>query len=358
MPSSDSLPDFTGQLVDGGRLQLLKVLGSGSYGVVYKALDTSSPSDSPSYYAVKCLGSGTATTTRDRAPQRLLGAPVHHHLPPPVLHRDWLFIVLELSDCDLWTAIDNGVFYHDNALLKQTFLKLLDAVRFCHQRGVHHRDLKPENILCNADGSNIRIADFGLAIDDELPCATAAGTLSYMTPESLTLRRGKSYEPEQSDVWACCIILLNMMMGRFPWRKAVETDDGWHEFLTNAKYLRREFPISDQLDELLERCFRPVSATRPSLLQLRFEIANTKNLIKVVQPDPIDTQLLAVPLPNGPSAPPTPGASFSFNVSDYPSPATSNATSVFVDINSVRLSVLPQLATIRNQRLRRSAPAT
>jgi hypothetical protein len=129
-----------------------------------------------------------------------------------------------------------------------------------------------------------------------------------------------------------------MMTGRFPWHKAVETDDGWHEFLTDEKYLRREFPISDQLDELLERCFRPVSATRPSLLQLRFEIANMKNLIKVVQPDPIDTQLLAVPLPNEPSAPPTPGASFSFNVSDYPSPATSNATSVSVDINPVRLS--------------------
>ncbi|KAJ7810117.1 kinase-like domain-containing protein [Mycena leptocephala] len=296
MPSSASLPDFTGHLVDGGRLQLFKVLGSGSYGVVYKALDTSSPSDSPSYYAVKCLGSGTCHDEREIELHNVCS----EHPSITTFHRqfyteDWLFIVLELSDCDLWTAIDNG-------------------------RGVHHRDLKPENILCNADGSNIRIADFGLAIDNELPCATAAGTLSYMTPESLTLRRGKSYEPEQSDVWACCIILLNMMTGRFPWRKAVETDDGWHEFLTNEKYLRREFPISDQLDELLERCFRPVSATRPSLLQLRFEIANMKNLIKVVQLDPIDTQLLAVPLPNGPSAPPTPGASFSFNVSDYPSP--------------------------------------
>ncbi|KAJ7432907.1 kinase-like domain-containing protein [Mycena galericulata] len=338
MPASDSLPNLTGHLVDDGRLRLLEVLGAGSYGVVYKALDTTSPPEHPIHYAVKCLGSGSRFDEREIA----LHTACSSHPSIITLHRQfytqgYLCIVLELAACDLWAAMDEGAFHKNNALVKEVFIQLLDAVRFCHQRAIHHRDLKPENILCRPDGSNIRIADFGMALDDDLPCSSAGGTTAYMTPESLTLGRRGTYEPAQSDVWACCIILLNMMSCAFPWRKAVNADPGWNAFLTDEHYLRREFPISDALNELLERCFRPVPHTRPSLLQLRLEINKMKDLFKFT-PELPTMSLLTVPTGLGPSAPSTPGASFSFNLSDYPSPATSNASSVFIELNPVRLS--------------------
>ncbi|KAJ7096742.1 kinase-like domain-containing protein [Mycena belliarum] len=342
MPASDSLPNLLGHLVDEGRLRLLYELGSGSYGVVYKALDTTSPPDAPTYYAVKCLGFGSSQDEREIDLHTVCST----HPSVTTLHRRFythgcLCVVLELSTSELWAAIDDGVFRNNNALVKKTFLKILDAVRFCHQRGIHHRDLKPENILCRADGSEIRIADFGLAVDDELPCSTAAGTPGYMTPESLSLcSRTDSYEPAQSDTWACCVTLLNMMSGMFPWRKAVDSDKGWNAFITDDYYLRRRFPISDPLNDLLERCFRPVAPTRPTLLQLRFEIANMKDLFRVAAdsvtvPAP---RFLAVPFAHGSSAPSTPGASFSFNASDYPSTLPSNATSISIELNPVRLS--------------------
>ncbi|KAJ7434744.1 kinase-like domain-containing protein [Mycena galericulata] len=338
MPASDSLPNLTGHLVDEGRLRLLEMLGAGSYGVVYKALDTTSPPENPIHYAVKCLGSGSHFDEREIE----LHMACSSHPSIITLHRQfytqgYLCIVLELAACDLWAAIDEGAFHNNNALVKEVFIQLLDTVRFCHQRGIHHRDHKPENILCRPDGSNIRIADFGMALDDDLPCSSAGGTTAYMTPESLTLGRRGTYEPAQSDVWACCVILLNMMSAGFPWRKAVDADPGWHAFLTDEHYLRRKFPISDALDELLERCFRPIPHTRPSLLQLRLEISKMKDLFKAT-PELPTMSLLTVPTAFGPSAPPTPGASFSFNTSDYPSPATSNATSVFIELNPVRLS--------------------
>ncbi|KAJ7637157.1 kinase-like domain-containing protein, partial [Roridomyces roridus] len=265
-----NLPDLTGRVVDDGRLRLLSILGSGSYGIVYKALDTDSSSDSPVYYAVKCLGGGTHNDYNEMQ----LHKACSDHDNVLTLHRHfyylgWLFIVLDLAAGDLWAAVDTGVSQNNDALVKKVFIQILDGIRYCHQRGIHHRDLKPENILCDPNGDNIRIADFGLAVDDDLPCSSAAGTRAYMTPESISLG---SYAPSKSDIWACCIILLNIMADDSPWEKARDDDEGWDAFLTDEFYLRRRFPISDTLNDLLERCFRPVPTTRPSLLQLRLEI--------------------------------------------------------------------------------------
>ncbi|KAJ7624904.1 kinase-like domain-containing protein [Roridomyces roridus] len=289
--SSFTLPDFTNQIVDDGRFHLTEILGAGNYGVVYKALDLSSPPNSPAFYAIKCLGPVSPHTAQgcphDEREIALHSRCSAHPGVITLYHRftyqNHLFVVLELSaGGHLFEAVSAGAFHQNDTLVRSVFLQLIDVVRFFHESGISHRDLKPENILCNAQGTDLRVADFGLAIDSSCsspPPKSAGGSPSYMSPESVTLgSESESYDPKQSDVWALCVILLNMMSGLYPWRRAHDSDAGFNAFLTDADYLRSTFPISDQLNELLERCFRPVPRTRPTLLQLRTEFVALEKL--------------------------------------------------------------------------------
>jgi serine/threonine protein kinase len=70
---------------------------------------------------------------------------------------------------------------------RKYFQQLIDAVDYCHSRGVYHRDLKPENLLLDAAG-NLKISDFGLSAlpqqfrSDGL-LHTTCGTPNYVAPE-------------------------------------------------------------------------------------------------------------------------------------------------------------------------------
>jgi serine/threonine protein kinase len=45
---------------------------------------------------------------------------------------------------------------------RRYFQQLINAVDYCHSRGVYHRDLKPENLLLDTYG-NLKVSDFGLS---------------------------------------------------------------------------------------------------------------------------------------------------------------------------------------------------
>ncbi|CAK5272278.1 unnamed protein product [Mycena citricolor] len=296
---SAQFPNLTGETVDGGRLKLVKVLGSGSYGIVYHALDTTSPAAKPDYYAVKCMGPPS-----DRVTQELeLHYACADHDSVVTLHRhfveqDHVFAVLDVMHCNMWHRIDNGAYWSED-LLKQTFIKILDGVRHIHEREVAHRDLKPENILCSKDGFKVGICDFGIAVDStKLGMTSAGGTLAYMPPEALALgQTADFYDPQAADVWALCIIILNMIGGRCPWETASPSDLAWMTYVADPAYLKSKFPISNSLYQLLSRGLNPDPACRPSVLDLRYEIGKMKKLYWREEMDSIAAVSIALAAP-------------------------------------------------------------
>ncbi|XP_057833397.1 CBL-interacting protein kinase 24 isoform X2 [Cryptomeria japonica] len=98
---------------------------------------------------------------------------------------------------------------------RRYFQQLIDALDYCHSKGVYHRDLKPENLLLDSQG-NLKISDFGLSAlsqqEDGL-LHTTCGTPNYVAPEVLG---HKGYDGAASDVWSCGVILYVLMAGYLP----------------------------------------------------------------------------------------------------------------------------------------------
>ncbi|KAJ6631215.1 kinase-like domain-containing protein [Mycena sp. CBHHK59/15] len=301
---SETIPELTGQFVDDGRLQLLQIIGTGAFGVVYKALDAASPPDAPIHYAVKCIGKVNPSDHKYIVT-----------LHRTFTHEAYQYIVLDLcTSGTLHDAIRKGVFRGKPALVKQVFLQVLDVVRHCHDRGIYHRDLKPDKSC--------------------LPCSDACGTIPYMTPETLTIgTKTHAYEPFQSDVWALCIILLELISGTRPWRCADYMDPSWRAFIARDDHLRAILPISAPLHQLLNRCFTPDTPRRPGLLDLRLAIAGIQELYMA------PANLAARPVRTTASSSSQLQSYPSFDSAEYPS-AESEASSISFELHPVRASQL------------------
>ncbi|MCJ1350560.1 MAG: hypothetical protein MMC33_000541 [Icmadophila ericetorum] len=259
-----------------GRLHLTGILGVGAYGVVYTAIDI----ETQVPYAVKALNKVGLEPRQRRFQEReiVLHHQASHH--PNVVSLvsimdaiDCTYVVLEYCpEGDLFSSITEGGYYvGKDHLVKQAFLQILDAVNFCHSIGIYHRDLKPENILVTDGGRTVKLADFGLATQDQITTDFGCGSTFYMSPECQQVSpKGASYYASgPNDVWSLGVILVNLTCGRNPWKRASSDDATFRAYLRNSRFLSSILPLSPELDVILRRIFEVNPEKRITIPELR-----------------------------------------------------------------------------------------
>jgi serine/threonine protein kinase len=182
---------------------LTGIVGTGAYGVVYSAVDTTTHVR----YAVKCLSKFNADgTPLDRRQLAFQTREIKlHHLASShrnvvsilkiIDYPDCIYVVLEYCpEGDLFYNItERGQYVGKDELARRVFLQILDAVEHCHSLGIYHRDLKPENVLVSDRGETVKLADFGLATSTERSEDYGCGSTFYMSPgrsSTTTIRSG------------------------------------------------------------------------------------------------------------------------------------------------------------------------
>ena len=178
----------------GSHYELDEVLGSGSFGVVYKAIDTRQSLDSPARECAVKIVRKTGRTPKELGVIRrevalhfvVAGHPNILTIIDAFDDDEYFYIILDYCPGgDLYYHITEDAYMDNDELLRSAFVSLIDAVQYCHEHKVAHRDLKPENVLTTEDGSTVFLADFGLATTKRMIDEHGHGTSIYMAPGQL-----------------------------------------------------------------------------------------------------------------------------------------------------------------------------
>jgi len=278
MTSSSALPDKI------GRFQIEHVLGEGAQGLVFKAYDP----DFDCHVAIKGINAirflndtKLAQETRERilrearAARRVQSenvAAIHE-----ILNMEGnIYLVMEfvegdtlreLLDADRTSVAQGGPRFSLERKL-EVIIQVCNGLARAHSVGVIHRDIKPENIRLTKAGI-AKILDFGLARlgDSSLTMNRAMGTPAYMAPEQWGIGGGAN---NQSDVWACGVILYEMLAGRRPFEGEPGLS-GWDRAMSIMQQALNEMPppleqfsrrAPDELKLIVERTLQKSAKAR------------------------------------------------------------------------------------------------
>ncbi|MQL72303.1 hypothetical protein Taro_004627 [Colocasia esculenta] len=203
-----------------GKYQLGRTLGEGSFAKVKSARNMETGEN----VAIKILDKEKllrhrmiGQIKREISTMKLIKHPNVIQMYEVMASKTKIYLVIEfVTGGELFDRIvRNGRLKEDEA--RKYFQQLINAVDYCHSRGVFHRDLKPENLLLDSNGV-LKVTDFGLSalpqqVREDGLLHTTCGTPNYVAPEVI---KNKGYDGAKADLWSCGVILFVLMAGYLP----------------------------------------------------------------------------------------------------------------------------------------------
>jgi len=218
---------FFQQIYGQEAINRLQLIGSGGFGVVYKAIIRKTGQ----VVAVKELDVSTLGFSRTDSHEERSRFEREVKIQLSLDHPN----ILSVLECDLaaavpWFAMPLASYSISDIIgdlqgnierINKLFRQVLTGIEYAHRNDVIHRDLKPENILL-FENDLAKISDFGLGkqLDADVigsilthSSNNALGSLPYAAPEQLESFRDADY---RADIYALGKTLLHMLSGKVP----------------------------------------------------------------------------------------------------------------------------------------------
>jgi serine/threonine-protein kinase len=214
---SEHVPDFI------GRYKVIKLLGKGAMGIVYKAVDPAIDREVAIKTIKISLDAEELALYEARFAQEIktVGKLNHPHIVPiyDVGRTDqFAYMAMEFIDGqEMKTYMSGGKPLHV-ATAVDLVAQVADGLAFAHARDIVHRDIKPSNIMVTVAEDRLvaKVMDFGIARAPSSKVKTQTGMIvgspRYMSPEQVI---GKNIGP-RSDVFSLGVVLYEMLTGIAP----------------------------------------------------------------------------------------------------------------------------------------------
>ena len=219
------MPLTTGQVLQ-ARYRIAALLGAGGMGAVYRAWDLRLDKPVALKEMVPQPGLDAPTLAQLRTQFRqeavILGKLAHPHLVPVTDYfeeqgNDYLVMAFVEGEALASRIKREGALSETQVVAWAR--QLLDALAYCHRRGVIHRDIKPQNVVITPDGDAV-LVDFGLvkqwdpADPQTRTVMRGVGTPEYAPPEQWGAQ-GQHTDP-RSDLYSLGATLYHALTGQAP----------------------------------------------------------------------------------------------------------------------------------------------